>query len=286
MAEPAFIMMTMVSLSDREYEYLRQIVYQHSRINLGTDKTEMVARRVQKRLRALGFEDFEQYCAHLKADPGGEELTQLLDVISTNVTEFFRESEHFDFLAGVALKQWTEGGRRQSNGPFRVWSAACSSGEEPYSTAIVLAEFFSQQSGSWQVDASDISTKILAQAQKGIYRAERVKLPRQEWLARYFQRGVGDYAGYYRVRPELRQRVNFHHVNLFQPNYPVTEGLDVIFCRNVMIYFDRQTQEGLVRRLAKCLRPGGYLMVGHSESLIGIQHGLNCVRPSIYHRAA
>lgn len=278
-------MMTMVSLSEREYEYLRQIVYQHSRINLGTDKTEMVARRVQKRLRALGLEDFEQYCAHLKADPSGEELTQLLDVISTNVTEFFRESEHFDFLAGVALKQWAEANRRQSKGAFRVWSAACSSGEEPYSTAIVLAEFFNQQPGAWQVEASDISTKILDQAQKGIYRAERVKLPRQEWLSRYFQRGVGDYAGYYRVRPELRQRVNFHHINLFQASYPVTDGLDIIFCRNVMIYFDRQTQEGLVRRLAQCLRPGGYLMVGHSESLIGIQHGLNCVRPSIYHRA-
>jgi chemotaxis protein methyltransferase CheR len=275
----------MTGIRTDDYDYIRGLVYRHSRIDLGEDKTELVATRLGKRLRALNLPDFHAYCGFLDSAQGPEELVALLDVISTNVTDFFREQPHFDFLAGTVLPEWATGRPPTGGEPLRVWSAACSSGEEPYSIAMVLAEFFAGRSaGSWQVSASDISTRMLQAAVRGIYRADRVKLPRPEWLSRYFQRGVGSCEGYCRVKRELAKQVSFHHLNLFDRSYPLRPGLDIIFCRNVMIYFDRATQEELIVRLSAQLKTGGYLFVGHSESLIGIKHQLACLRPSIYRR--
>jgi chemotaxis protein methyltransferase CheR len=150
--------------------------------------------------------------------------------------------------------------------------------------AMVLADFFqNREKLNWQVDASDISTRMLDRGRQGIYRAERVQLPSQEWLHRYFQKGVGAFAGQYRVKSELREHVTFHHLNLFE-TFPFNTGFDAIFCKNVMIYFDRPTQENLVARLHDQLVPGGYLIVGHSESLVGIRHRLKGIQPSIYRR--
>lgn len=273
----------MVAINETNYEFLRRLVYEHSRINLGPDKKELVARRIQKRLRALNLSNSEAYCELLKSPQGEEELTDLLDVISTNVTDFFREPQHFKFLSEhllpAFLQQAGRGGRA-----FRVWSAACSSGEEPYTIAITLAEFarLNPAFNSWQVEASDISTRMLEAGTRAVYRSERVRLPATDLLGRYFQRGVGEAQGFYRIKKELRERVTFHHVNLFQSGYPVASGLDAVFCRNVMIYFDRQTQEDLIQRLCRQLSPGGHLFVGHSESLIGIRHRLKCVQPSVY----
>lgn len=275
----------MATIDTEEYEFIRRLVYERSRINLGSDKTELVSSRVAKRLRALRLTSFGDYCEYLRSPAGEDEMTDLLDVISTNVTDFFREAEHMRYLAESVLPEWSATQKSAGNEPFRLWSAACSSGEEPYTLAIVMAEFFRNQSPrEWRILASDISTRILGKAEQGIYRQERVKLPQSEWLARYFQRGTGDFTGCCRVKPVLRERVTFRHQNLMEWPYPWSDRFHVVFCRNVMIYFDRPTQEQLIARLKEQLVPGGYLFVGHSESLVGIEHGMKCMRPSIYRR--
>lgn len=275
----------MATIETDDYEFIRRLVYARSRINLGPDKTELVCSRVNKRLRALRLPGYREYCELLRSVEGEDEMTDLLDVISTNVTDFFREPEHMRHLAEAVLPEWQKARAGRPAETFRVWSAASSSGEEPYTLAIVLAEFFREQPAQdWRVLGSDISTRMLDRAREGIYRQERVKLPRPEWLARYFQRGTGDFEGFCRVKPALRERVSFRHQNLMDWPYPFTERFHVVFCRNVMIYFDRPTQEQLVARLKDQLVPGGHLFVGHSESLVGLEHGMKCVRPSIYRR--
>ena len=275
----------MHSLGEREYQVIRKLVYERSRINLETDRKALVAGRVNKRLLQLRLTTYADYCQFLTG-PGGEgELRALVDVISTNFTNFFREASHFDFLRTTALPHFCEAASSSRLKRFRVWSAACSSGEEPYSIAVVLADYFSADAGwDWRVESTDISTRMLAKARTGIYEAKRVTLPKPELLRRYFKKGIRSYDGYYRVKTELRGRVHFHHLNLFQPRYPFAPGLQVIFCRNVMIYFDRPTQEQLVNRLADFLLPGGYLLVGHAESLIGIKHSLCGIEPSVYQK--
>jgi chemotaxis protein methyltransferase CheR len=269
--------------SPAEYEFIRQLVYQHSRIHLGADKKEMVCQRLQRRLKAMGLASFQEYCDYLKSPEGEEEWTELIDVISTHVTSFFREGPHFEFLARTVLPQWVAGPNRRPGDVFRVWSAGCSSGEEPYSAAIVLSDFFARQlKYRGQVIASDISLHMLQRAQEGIYQIAQVKLPEVEWLKRYFLKGVGAYQDCCRVKEELKKLVAFHHANLFEPEFPCAESLDVIFCRNVMIYFDQETQEDLVQRLSRKLAPEGYLLVGHSESLLGAPHSLTTVCPSVY----
>jgi chemotaxis protein methyltransferase CheR len=271
------------NLANEDYEFIRKLVFDRSRINLGSGKKELVASRIAKRLRVLRLNSFADYCDYVRSSRGEEEITDLLDVISTNVTEFFREPAHFDFLQQKALPEWTKLPASARN-PYRVWSAACSSGEEPYTLAIVLAEFFQNRGAhAWKVDASDISTRMLDRARQGIYRSDKVQLPSTDLLRRYFQKGVGAYAGQFRAKPEIREKISFHHLNLFHP-FPFSSPFDAIFCRNVMIYFDRPTQEDLVTRLRELLVPGGYLIVGHSESLVAIRHGLKSVQPSIYRR--
>jgi chemotaxis protein methyltransferase CheR len=269
--------------SPAEYEFIRQLVYEHSRIHLGAGMKEMVGQRLHRRLTATGLDSYQDYCDYLKSPGGEEELTGLIDAISTNVTSFFGEGPQFDFLASTLLPQWVAEPGRRPGDVFRAWSAACSSGEEPYSIAIVLDDFFSRHRPyRGQVIASDISTRMLQRAQEGIYRLEQVKLPEVEWLKRYFLKGVGAYQGCCRVKDELKKLVAFHHANLLQPDFPAAGPVEVIFCRNVMIYFDQKTQEELVERLTGRLVPGGYLLVGHSESLIGLPHLLSTVCASVY----
>jgi chemotaxis protein methyltransferase CheR len=250
---------------------------------LGADKKEMVCQRLQRRLKALGLAGFKAYCDFLKSPEAQEEWSELIDVISTNVTSFFREEPHFEFLARTALPQWVCAQNRRPGDVFRVWSAGCSSGEEAYSVAIMLADFFAgQPKYRGQVIGSDISMQMLLRARQGIYQIEQVKLPEVEWLKRYFLKGVGAYQDCCRVKDDLKKLVAFHHANLFEPEFPFAESVDVIFCRNVMIYFDQETQEDLVQRLSRKLTPGGYLLVGHSESLLCAPDFLTTVCPSVY----
>jgi chemotaxis protein methyltransferase CheR len=271
-----------LALADRDFEFLCRIIYEHSSIRLGPDKRTLVASRLAKRLRQLQLPDYHAYCELLRSAEGAGELRFLIDRISTNHTHFFREAKHFDFLRETVVPQWRTQTSARS-GVFRVWSSACSSGEEPYTLAIELADYLAPAgTNSWQIEASDISTRVLEMARKGVYDTDKLGGVKPDVLRRHFQKGVGEWEGHYRIKEELRDRVSFHHLNLLEGNYPFAHAFDVIFCRNVMIYFDRATQETLVGHLAERLAPGGYLMVGHSESLSGIHHSLRQVQPAIY----
>lgn len=273
------------SLSSQAYEFLAQLVYERSRIRLGYDKQSLVSGRLGQRLRVLGLSDYGRYCELLQSAAGEDEISELIDLISTNHTHFFREPAHFDILQRHVLPALVAK-RGFGQRPLRVWSAAASSGEEAYSLAIALAEFSrARPAFTWQVDASDISKRMLECCRRGIYPADKVELPSTDLLERYFQKGFGEREGFYRLKAEVRRNVGVQHINLFQPQYPLPKGLDVIFCRNVMIYFDTPSREQLVGRLTEHLAPGGYLFVGHAESLMGLRHALKSVWPSVYCRA-
>jgi len=272
-------------ISDRDYEFIRKFVYDQSRINLGPDKKELVSARLAKRLRALNLGSYTEYCDFLQSASGKDEVTNLVDSISTNHTYFFREIKHFEFLNDVILPNWLQNHFRKGDTNFNIWSAASSSGEEPYSLGILLQEVLQHHtSASWTLDGTDISTRMLDLARRGVFEQDRLRDVKPEWLRRYFQKGVGQWDGHFRAKEVIRNRLTFHHVNLLQERYPFSKLFHTIFCRNVMIYFDRQTQEQLVAKLTAQLHPKGYLIVGHSESLMGIKHSLESVRPSIYRR--
>jgi chemotaxis protein methyltransferase CheR len=262
-----------------EYEFIRKTVYDHSRINLGTEKKALVAARVTKRLRALKLPDFDIYCQYLRSSKGKRELPFLVEAISTNHTHFFRESRHFDFLREVAIPKW----KAQGVGAIRIWSAAASSGEEPYTIGIVLAEALGFKV-DWRILATDISMRMLDLARGAIYSADRLSHVPVDSRRRYFQRGVGASDGKFRVKDEIRRRIEFAQINLLQSLYPFVSQFDVIFCRNVMIYFDRETQQALVEKMTPFMMNGSYLMIGHSETLTGIRHSLTAVEPAIYEK--
>ncbi|MEM9159886.1 MAG: protein-glutamate O-methyltransferase CheR [Verrucomicrobiota bacterium] len=270
------------ALSDENYAFIRDLIYKETRINLGDSKRELVTARLGKRLRATSCPSFDAYCQSLKSNNGGGELYHLIDAISTNHTFFFREINHFNYLENHILPEFDRGELGPSNN-LRVWSCACSTGEEPYSLAIILEEFFQLSQGKdWKINCSDISTRVLDFASKAIYERERIQQVKPEWQRKYFQKGERQMEGYFRVHPNLSRKLHFERINLFQDNYPWTEKFHLIFCRNVMIYFDRATQEKLVTRLARHLVPGGYLMIGHAESLAGVNHPYGTVKPAIY----
>lgn len=271
-------------LSPATFAFLAGLVYDRSRIRLGTDKRSLVAGRLARHLEASGCPSFDAYCDLLRRPGADEEIGTLIDLISTNHTQFFREPAHFDILAHDLLPVLAAGVAAAAR-PLHVWSAAAASGEEPYSLAIVLAEQSRRQPGfTWQVHATDISRRMLDRCRLGIYDADKVKLPDPGLLPRYFRKGFGRREGCVRLKPEIRRHVAVEHVNLFQPNYPVPRGLDVVFCRNVMIYFDVDSRQELVGRLFDQLAPGGYLFVGHAESLLGLTHRFETTRPGVYRR--
>lgn len=269
-------------MRDSEFDFIRHLVYERSRINLSPDKRQLVSARLGKRLRATNLPTIGDYCRLLQSPGADEELANLIDAISTNHTFFFRESSHFDFLRSVVVPEMLARSRMERWSRFRVWSAACSSGEEPFSIAITLAE--AMPTFPWQVEATDISRRVLAKAASGIYSEEAVSRVPRELLRAHFQRGFGPQNGNYRVKSTLRDRVGFHHLNLLEGEPPFREPFHVIFCRNVMIYFDRPTQDELVGRLVDRLIPGGYLFVGHSESLTQMRHSLQPIQPAVYRK--
>lgn len=271
-------------MKDSEFEFIRNLVYEHSRIQLGPDKRELVTARLGKRLRATELATITDYCQLLKGHTRDEELSHLIDAISTNHTFFFRESPHFEYLREHVLPELLQRNKTERWPRLYAWSAASSSGEEPYSIAITLAEALHGTGWNWHIEGTDISHRILAKAQAAIYRQDVVaKLP-QPCIRAHFQKGIGPQEGSYRVKPAIRQHLEFHRLNLLDGEPPFRDPFHFIFCRNVMIYFDRATQEELVNKLARRLIPGGYLFVGHSESLSGIKHPLQSVRPAIYRR--
>lgn len=267
--------------SDEDFAFIRDVVYKLSRIALGPQKKTMVLSRIAKRMRTLNHANVREYCDFLRKPSGKAELSSLIDVISTNHTYFFREAAHFDFLSRVILR---EPRMRTPSQPFRVWSAACSSGEEPYSIAMILAEQARiERNFDWRIEATDISSIVLAKAQTAVYPEASMERVPDVLRRRYFQDAAGK-PGKVAIRSELKRRIHFRRLNLFEIPDSFPAAFDLIICRNVMIYFDRPTREQLVQSLSQRLEPNGTLYVGHSESLGGLQHGLRMVQPAIYVR--
>ncbi len=269
------------ALRERELRAIAALVYEKSGITLSAAKHALVSARLQKRLRRGGFSSFSAYLDHVAGDATGQELTELLDAIATNHTGFFREPQHFEFLRTRVLPALAA----RPRAPL-IWSAACSTGEEPYTIAMTLRDVLPDALLSQaRILASDLSTKALRAADAGVYRLGHLSgLPR-EVLRAHFERGLGAQDGLARVAPPVRRLVEFRNLNLVAIT-SLGLSFDVVFCRNVMIYFDKAVQQHVVSMIERHLAPGGYLFISHAESLNGITHRLRWVAPAIYQRSA
>ncbi|MEW6520681.1 MAG: protein-glutamate O-methyltransferase [Thermodesulfobacteriota bacterium] len=271
-------------LTDKEFGRLSSLIYDKWGINLPPAKKTMVSSRLRKRLKALGHPSFKSYIDYVLSPAGRQnEWSHLIDAVSTNKTDFFREKIHFDVLCRNLLPGMAAELRQGAGRIFRAWSAGCSSGEEPYTLAMVLSEY--QQQNPWfsfAITATDINNQVLEQAIHGIYDDEILNPVPKSLLFKYFMKGKGQQAGCHRVVPELRQRICFQRVNLMDRNFGFKSAFDTIFCRNVIIYFDQQTQRQLFHKFYRNLSPRGFLFLGHSENLHGMEDKFVKVDSSIY----
>ncbi len=269
-----------LDLRPSEFAEIKRLAYDKFGLDLRSGKEELVSARLGKVIRKGGFRSFAEYYRHVVGDPSGEALIHLIDALTTNFTSFLREPAHFDFLKKEVVPGWR--GRSE----VHVWSAACSTGEEPYTVAFSLLD---QLKGagwpSMRILATDISTRALETARRGVYASERFGGVPESWLSHYLLRGKGRAEGWFKVKPEVQKLIEFQRLNLIEP-LRITGPFALILCRNVMIYFDKPTQQQVVEKLASRLEPGGYLFVGHSESLTGRSAGLDYVRPAIYRKSA
>ncbi len=270
-------------LGDSDFAFLRSFVYEHCGISLGEHKRQLVQGRLLRRLRALKLRGFGDYCELLKRDPHGE-LGELASCISTNVTAFFRESHHFDLLTDELLPRWIAE-KKKNGGRLRIWSAGCATGEEPYTLAIVLAEALEKHGVNVdaKILATDLSPQALETARKGVYPIERLEGVSAERRRRWFLRGEGEYEQYACVHPRLRELVSILPLNLLH-EWPMQGPFDAIFCRNVVIYFDKPTKQRLFQRYAGLLPEGGYLFLGHSESMYGLNDDFDLIGRTVYRK--
>ena len=266
-------------MSSAQFARIRQLAFDTCGMDFAESKKEMIASRLDRTLRKLGLSSFEDYYLHVRDDVSGSALREFIDALATNHTNFLREADHFAFLREKFARVSLLPGR-----PIRIWSAACSTGEEPYSIAMTMLD---QRRGdlkpAFQILASDISTRALAAAQSGVYVNDRLRDLPPAWLNEFFESGSGRWAGWMKVRKAIRDTIRFERFNLLD-NADGFGTFDVIFCRNVMLYFGRATQQGIVSRMTQRLNPGGYLLTGHTESLMGIDHNLVYVKPAAYQR--
>ncbi len=271
------------TLSSREFARLSGFIYEQCGIKMPEVKKTMLEGRLQKRLRILGMKSFEEYDNYLFSPEGHRhELVQMIDMVTTNKTDFFREPEHFDYLTEQVLPEWCQkyGGRR-----LMIWSAGCSTGQEPYTLAMVLSDFAANNPGfNFQILATDISTRVLEKAKNAIYDEALISPVPQFMKKKYLLRSKDRSSGLVRIVPELREKVRFRRLNFLEGDFELREPLDIIFCRNVIIYFDRQTQERLLQRFHGHMRPGGHIFMGHSETLSGLDVPLVSVYPTVYRR--
>lgn len=263
-----------LEITSSQYNTIRTMVYDICGINLKTGKEHLVKARLTKRIRALSLKDFREYIKYIKADSTRGEISSMVDALTTNKTEFFRESQHFDILRDEVLPELA--GKR-----IRIWSAGCSSGEEPYSIAILASEYLDKKKfKDIRILATDISSTMMLKARRGAYPKEELQHISPILRDKYFSY-MRSQAKFYRVSPALRALVSFARLNLMG-EWPMKKLFDIIFCRNVMIYFDKHTQQELIDRFWRHIRPGGYLFVGHAESLAGLTHTFRYIKPAVY----
>jgi len=268
-----------VTMSDEEFYRYQRLIYDAVGINFTDNKKQLLVSRLRKRLDTQKIESFEEYRKFVTNPKNEAEFVQMLNVISTNKTDFFREPQHFEFLKQNVYP------KLRSKQKIRIWSAASSSGEELYTLGITLMEALGDiKNKDVKILGTDISTKVLEEAEQGVYSGESVAPVEPPLLKKYFLKGQNDWAGHYLVRDELRRLISFRRLNLMEP-FPLTVKFDFIFCRNVMIYFDKPTREELVNRLAQQLAPGAFLFIGNAESLSGLKTPLKYVQPAIYQKS-
>lgn len=269
-------------ISKRNFDKLARFIYDYSGIKMPPTKLTMLEGRLRRRLRATRHASFDDYCDFLFNEDGLEQETvYLIDVVTTNKTDFFREAKHFEYMQTVALPALADSGLRT----IRTWSSACSTGAEPYTMAMVLAEFVENRSDvSYNVLATDLSTDVLQTARKGIYAEDLVAPVPRDLQKKYVMVAKQQGRREVRISPKLRSRVGFARMNLMDEKYPIGDMMHLIFCRNVLIYFDKQTQAGVLTRLCNCLAKGGYMFIGHSESITGFDLPLKQVSNTVFQR--
>jgi chemotaxis protein methyltransferase CheR len=261
-----------------DFERVRALIHKRAGISLSPQKMDMVYSRLARRLRMQGLGRFRDYLDRLERDPGPE-WEAFTNALTTNLTSFFREAHHFPILAGHLLE-------RRANARLLIWCCAASTGEEPYSIAMTAVEAFGSFDAPVSILATDVDTQVLRKAEAGVYPAERVERLSLERMRRFLLRGTGAQEGMVRVRPELQRLVSFRPLNLLDPQWPVRGPFDAIFCRNVMIYFDKPTQAGVLRRFAPLMKPDALLFVGHSESLFHVAETFRLRGKTVYERVA
>ncbi len=270
----------MPAMSVRVFRCLSSFISDKCGIKLPPSKKIMLEGRLRKRLRALNMNSFDSYCDYLFKNRGAAgEIIHMIDVVTTNKTEFFRESSHFDFLMEKALPDLVRRYRK-----INIWSAGCSTGEEPYTLAMVLSQFAENRDLRFSIFATDISTRVLEKAKRAVYEHEKVEPVPMALRKRYLLRGKDDRKGLVRIKSELRSKIDFKRLNLMDHYFDMPVPLHTIFCRNVMIYFDQETQNELVRKFCGLLVRGGYLFTGHSETLHGMDLPLVSIAPNIHQR--
>jgi chemotaxis protein methyltransferase CheR len=271
------------TISVKDYKRLCELIYAQAGIHLGSERKTMLEVRIKRRLKTLDLHSYKEYCDYLFGHEGlKDEIVHLIDVVTTNKTDFFRESGHFDFLVEKALPELAD---RIAGRNFVIWSAGCSTGEEPYTMSIVLSEYALTHPGfRFRILASDISNIVLAKAELGIYTNDVVAPVSSTLRRKYFMRSRDPGSEKQRVVPELRRLIEFRRLNFMDSDYGMVEKVDAIFCRNVIIYFDRPTQERILLKLSNCLLPGGYMFVGHAETLHDMNLPLVPVAPALYRR--
>ncbi len=283
---PDFQNLFSVSMSDRAFAHLAAFVEAKCGIKMNPRKRTMLESRLRKRLRTLNMNSFDEYCDYLFSPQGIEnERTFMINAVTTNTTHFFRELNHFDYLLQTAVPEWLKTRGPEAKRKLRVWSAGCSTGEEPYSLAMILREVKERCPGFYfSVLATDICTDVLNKAQTGIYDQGKVQQISMQMKKKYLLRNRDRDKGLVRVAPELRSLVRFQRLNFMERDYGIEEGMDLIFCRNVLIYFDRPKQEMVLKRLCHYLKPGGYVFLGHAESLIGMDVPLIHEATTVYRK--
>lgn len=271
-------------LSEKDFLILRNFIYKQCGINLLPSKKILLESRLRKRLTALNMHSFEVYIHHLMSSVGLEaELVKMIDAVTTNKTDFFREPGHFQFMNDNIIPEWLNTQARQRK-QFKVWSAACSTGEEPYTIAMVLQDASAKYDFDYHIVGSDISTRALEKAVHAIYRESAVSMIPLPVRKRYLLRSKDQTEPRVRIAPLLRTKVEFKRLNLIDKTLEMDSDFDLVFCRNLLIYFDRITQERVLQKLADKVRSGGYLLIGHSESIYSMNLPLRQIQPTIFQR--